>query len=360
MNRWFSRLSFLVLCLLAFPSTCPAPLIYTPGEGWTYEAVGSGKWRRTRAKDQFETAQQAFDNKDYSVAIKAAKRTVSVWPLSDYAPKAQYLLGRSYQEKNDDEKAFNSYQKLIEKYPKAVNYDEVLKRQFEIANKYLAGKWFKLWGVIPFFSSMDKTVVMYQKIVKDGPYSDVAPEAQMNIGAAREKQVSFFNRIDPFQLAVQAYETAADRYRDDRKIASEALYKAGMAYFKQAQKAEYDQSVAGQAIATFNDFAVLYPSDPRIPETQKLISNLRNDQARGAYEIAKFYESKRKWQAAAIYYNMVGVKDPNSEYAQEAKQRIEELRKRVQGEPVPAGTNTPAAQPVPPVQPAQPPPTTTK
>jgi outer membrane protein assembly factor BamD len=337
---------WIVVCLLAFPATCPAPLIYTPGEGWTYEAVGSGKWRRTRAKDQFETAQQAFDNKDYGVAMKAARRTVNTWPLSDYAPKAQYLLGRIYQAKDDDEKAFNAYQKLIEKYPKSVNYDEVLTRQFEIANKYLAGKWFKLWGYIPFFPSMDKTVAMYQKIVKDGPYSQVAPRAQMNIGAAREKQVSFFNRIDPFQLAVQAYETAADRYRDDRKIASEAQYKAGMAYYKQAQKAEYDQSVAGQAISTFSDFAVLYPNDPRIPETQKLIGSLRTDQARGAYDIAKYYESKRKWQAAAIYYNEVGVKDPNSKYAQEAKQRIEDLRKKIQSVPVPtaqpASTNSPA------------------
>jgi len=346
MKPGFGQFLLLLVCLLAFPSTCPAPLIYTPGEGWTYEAVGSGKWRRTRAKDQFETAQQAFDNTDYSVAIKAAKRTVSTWPLSDYAPRAQYLLGRTYQAKGEDERAFNAYQKLIEKYPKSVNYDEVLTRQFEIANKYLAGKWFKLWGVIPFFSSMDKTVAMYQKIVKDGPYSDVAPQAQMNIGAAREKQVSFFNRVDPFQLAVQAYETAADRYRDDRKVASDAQFKAGMAYYKQAQKAEYDQSVAGQAIATFSDFAVLYPGDPRVPETQKLITTLRTDQARGAFDVAKYYESKRKWQAAAIYYNEVGVKDPNSTYAQEARQRIEQLRKKIQGEPVPAeppaSTNSPA------------------
>ncbi len=333
MKRWMIRLELIVICVLAFPYTCPAPLIYTPGEGWSYESVGGTKWRRTRAKDQLEIAQQAFDNKDYSTAIKAAKRTVSVWPLSDYASKAQYLLGRCHEINGDDEKAFKDYQKLLEKYPKFENYDGVLKRQFEIANKYLAGKWFKLWGYIPFFPSMDRTVEMYQKIVKDGPYSDVAPRSQLNIGAAREKQVSFFNRIDPFREAVRAYEVAADRYRDNRKIASEAVYKAGVAYYKQAQKAEYDQSVAGQAIATFNDFAVLYPNDPRVPETQKLIGVLKTDQARGDYAIARYYEGRKKWQAAAIYYNAVGVKDPNSKYAQEAKKHIEAIRRRIQGEP---------------------------
>jgi len=276
----------------------------------------------------------AFDNKDYSTAIDAAKRTVKVWPLSDYAAKSQYLLGRCYEAKGDDEKAFKTYQTLLEKYPKVENYDDVLNRQFVIANKYLAGKWFKLWGIIPFFPSMDRTVDMYQKIVKNGPFSGVAPQAQMNIGAAREKQVSFFNRIDPFREAVKAYEVASDRYRDDRKIASEAMYKEGVAYYKQAQKADYDQSVAGQAIATFSDFAVLYPGDSRIPDSQKLIGTLKNDQARGAYNIAKYYEGRKKWQAAAIYYNQVGVLDPNSKYAQEAKQKIEKIRKRISGETI--------------------------
>ena len=91
-----------LLLLLAFwltPQRAPAPLIYRPGEGWSYESESGGKWRRNRAKDQLEVAQQAFDAKKYSTAVKAARRVVSVWPLSDYAPRAQYLLARAYEER---------------------------------------------------------------------------------------------------------------------------------------------------------------------------------------------------------------------------------------------------------------------
>jgi hypothetical protein len=92
MNR---RILLAACALFAFAERCPAPLIFTPGEGWRYERVGAtGSWVRTRAKDQLEVAQQAFDVKDYGTAIKAARRTVSVWPFSDYAPQGQYLLGR--------------------------------------------------------------------------------------------------------------------------------------------------------------------------------------------------------------------------------------------------------------------------
>src|SRR3974377_2099960 len=98
-------------CLLAFPSRAPAPLIYRPGEGWTYEPVGGeGKWVQPRAKDQLEVAQAAFDKKAYSLALKAARRVVLVWPLSDYAPRAQYLVARCYEATGKEDKAFKAYQ----------------------------------------------------------------------------------------------------------------------------------------------------------------------------------------------------------------------------------------------------------
>lgn len=323
MKRWSIRLALILLVVLAVPYRCPAPLIYRVGEGWSYESVGGTKWERARAKDQMEVAQEAFDKKQYRVATKAARRVVKRWPYSDYAPQAQYLLARVYSMNGNDDKAFKEYQKLIEKYPKVENYQEVLKKQYDIANRYLAGEWFKLWGVIPIGPSMDKTVAMYEKIIKNGQFSEVAPQAQLNIGAANEKR--YFKE---YTKAAQAYEKAADRYHDIPKVAAEAQFKAGMAFTKQARTAEYDQSVAGKAIASFSDFNVLYPDDPRVSEAQKIIASLKTEQARGCYAIAKFYEKRKRWNGALIYYNEVLVKDPNCIYANEAKQRIEELKKR--------------------------------
>jgi outer membrane protein assembly factor BamD (BamD/ComL family) len=168
---------------------------------------------------------------------------------------------------------------------------------------------------------MEHTAQMYGKIVKDGAYSEVAPQAQLKIGAAREKQSNF-------PLAVKAYELAADRYHDRPAIAAEALFRAGLAYNKQAQTAEYDQSTAGQAIATFTDFMALYPNDPRVNQAQKIITSLKSEQARGNFQTAKFYEKYKKWNGALVYYNEVLLQDPNSPYATEARQRIDILKQR--------------------------------
>jgi outer membrane protein assembly factor BamD len=323
MNFRSVRVALILFCLLAFTYPSPAPLVYRPGEGWTYESPGeTGNWQRTRAKDQLEVAQAAFDEGNYSLALKAARRTVRRWPVSDYAPQAQYLLGRCYEAKGQDERAFKAYQQVIEKYPRVDNYQEIVQRQFDIANRYLAGQWFKLWGYIPFFPSMDKTVDMYDKVLRNGPYSEIGAQAQMNIGAAREKQSNF-------PQAAQAYDRAADRYSDQREVAADARFKAGLAYQKQARRAEYDQSVAAQAIDSFIDFTELYPADPRVTDAREIISTLKAEQARGSFQIARFYEKRKRYQGALIYYNEVLLKDPDSALADDARNRIDLLQRRL-------------------------------
>ncbi|MCS7336778.1 MAG: tetratricopeptide repeat protein [Verrucomicrobiae bacterium] len=316
-------IQFLVaaLCVFAFVERAPAPLIYQPGEGWVYEPVGAdGKWRRARAKDQLEVAQQAFASGDYNLALRAARRVVAQWPLSDYAPDAQFLIGQCYEAKKQYERAFRAYQKLIEKYPKSQHCEEALQRQFQIAERFLGGAWFKLWGRIPFFPSMSKTAAMFQQIVSNGAYSAVGPAAQLKTGAAHEKRKDYV-------AAVKAYEVAIDRYFDRPEIAAEALYRAGLAYYKQALKAEYDQTAAGKAIAALTDFIALYPNDPRVNEAQRIIGELRAEQARGSFEIAQYYERHRKYDGALIYYNEVLLQAPASKHAEEARKRIDALLK---------------------------------
>jgi outer membrane protein assembly factor BamD len=324
MNRRIILLLLAVAAVALLPFRSPAPAIYTPGEGWTYVPYGEGNgWQRTRAKDQLDVAQRAFDTHDYGLALRAARRVVKMWPLSDYAPHAQYLVGRSLEATDKDEKAFDAYQVVVEQYPKSAEYEDVLWRQYAIATRFLNGQWPKLWGYIPYPPSMDQPADMFDKIVKSGPYSDVAPHAQLRIGAAREKQKDY-------PAAVKAYEVAADRYQDQPVIAADALYRQGISYAKQAATAEYDQNTASQAIATFTDFITLYPDDRRAPQAQRIVTVLKSQQVQGNFKIAQFYESFKKWDGAVIYYNEVLQLDPNSRYAALARQRIEVLKPRLQ------------------------------
>jgi outer membrane protein assembly factor BamD len=324
MNRRFGFLLVIIAGVLLFPFRAPAPLFYVPGEGWYYESYGQNiKWQRARAKEQLDVAEQAFNKKDYNTTLHAAHRVLRMWPLSDYAPDAEYFIGRCLEAKGNDEAAFNAYQNIIEKYPRSSRYADVLWRQYEVANRFLGGEWFRIWSTIPLYPSMDQTAEMFGKIVNNGPYSDVAPHAQLRIGTAREKQKNFAD-------AVKAYETAADRYHDQPAIAADALFREGISYARQAATAEYDQNTAAQAVAAYTDFMTLFPNDPRVPEAQKAIATLKAEQVRGNFQIAQFYEKSKKWNGALVYYNEVLQLDPNSPYAAPARQRIESLKPHIQ------------------------------
>jgi outer membrane protein assembly factor BamD len=333
MNRRFVSLLLLVAGAMLLPFRAPAPFYYTPGEGWYYEPYGEkADWQRPRAKDQLDVAEQAFTNKQYNVTLHAAHRIVRVWPQSDFAPRAEYLIGRCLETSGKDEAAFNAYQAIIQKYPHSDAYEDVLWRQYGIAGRFLDGEWFRLWGTIPLYRSMDETAKLFSTIVTNGPYSDVAPHAQMQIGAAREKQKDY-------DSAVKAYATAADRYYNQPVIAADALYREGLSYQKQASTAEYDQGTAGQAIATYTDFITLYPDDKRVPDAQKAIVTLKSLQVEGNFKIAQFYEqnkvlnSEQRRDGALVYYNQVLQLDPNSPFAAQARQRIEQLKPRATTSP---------------------------
>jgi len=327
MNRRLGLWLLIVTAVVLLPSRSPAPLMYVPGEGWYYEPYGeTAKWQRTRAKDQLQVAEDAFAAKNYSVTVRAAHRVLRVWPFSDYAPRAAYLVGRCLETSGKSEAAFNAYQTIIEKYPKSSQYNEVLWRQYEVAGRFLNGEWFKLWNIIPLYPSMDETAKLYDKIVANGPYSEVAPHAQLKIGEAREKQKEFSE-------AVKAYNAAADRYNDQPQIAADAMYRAGVAWEKQADTAEYDQSAAAQAIAAYTDFMTVFPDDKRVATAQNAVTKLKAEQVRGSFEIAEFYEKGHRWAGAIIYYNDVLQLDANSPLAAQARQRIEILKPRLLAAP---------------------------
>jgi outer membrane protein assembly factor BamD len=190
---------------------------------------------------------------------------------------------------------------------------------------------------------MDKTADMYEKIIQNGPYTDISAQAQMKIGQAHENKRGLFKKAPDNFSAAKAYERAADRYYDRKEIAADATFKQGLAYMRQSQTAEYDQNAANMAVATFTDFITLFPEDPRVPEARKNIELLRTEQARGSFQVAKFYDKRKRYEGARIYYNECLAMDPKSPYAETARKRLEVLNKLLGPRQESAPADKPAA-----------------
>ena len=332
MQRWTCPLLLAAVTFFLWPNRSPAPIIYRPGEGWSYERIGDGgSWRRTTAKDQVDVAKEAYAAKDWKTVFKAARRTVADWPLSDHAPEAQRLLAEASEKRGNDQQAFAEYQELLRYYPQNTDFEEVQRRQYDIATRFLKGGRFKLWGRIPLYRSMKKTTAMFQDIVNTGPFSAVAPKAQMNIGEAWVKkargfQISQNERHKNYRHAVEAFQKVSDKYYNQPEIASEGLFAAAAAYQKQSLDAEYDQGVTHRAIDSFSDYVALYPDGKRAVEARENIRIMKIEQAQGSLKIARYYEKKGKLPGAVRYYNEVVNLAPDTVHAEEALKKIDELK----------------------------------
>jgi len=306
-------LSALVFAFL-MPAESPAPLIWRKGEGWTWEH--GGVTTATNPADQLKVAQGLQAKKNYRGAIDAYRRVIGRWPQSSSAQDAQFGLAECLGAIDYYYQAFKEYQKLLEKHPNSPRFDTVLQRQFEIGNLFLAGERQKAWGV-RWFPSIDRAIEVFEIVVKNGPYSKVAVEAQFRIGLAYEKQKDYL-------AAVHAYEKLLERYPKD-PLAESAQFQIGYAYKEESQRSEYDQNAANQAIAAFSDFLLRYPASEKVSPAQRYLVALKDEQAKGLYNIGRFYEKNQRYKSALIYYNDVIEKNPASGWATQAKEKVARL-----------------------------------
>jgi len=330
------RLRFLVPALLALAlaqSVSRATLVWRPGEGWSDES--GGDISASSSRDQLEAAHKLEAEGQRDDAMKAYKALLRRWPLSFFAPEAQFRLGKIMEDEADYQNAFKSFQTMVKKYPSSDYFEQAIGEQYRIANLYLAGEPQRVWK-IPVGPSMDKTVDMYNQIIKNAPYGTYAAQAEFKIGLAREQQRKFTDAVDAYQKVLDDYPNSA--------VASNAQYQIGYAWMRAASSANYDQSAARKAIEAFQDYMVRYPNSDKTAQAQDNIQKLGHEQTQGALNIAQFYEKQHDTRAAFIYYNEVVREDPNSPQAQLAKKRIQELRPLVEAMPGGAGPDgTPVA-----------------
>jgi outer membrane protein assembly factor BamD len=295
-------------------------LIWRKGEGWTYER--EGLTTATTPQEQLDQGKKLQAKKDYGEALVAYRRVILRWPTSSAAQDARFGIAESLSALGYYYKAYKTYQELIEKNPNSPYFDTAIQREFEIANLFLGGERHKVWG-LKIFPALDKSIEIFEKIVKTGPYSKVGPEAQFRLGLAYEKQSEYVTGVHAFEKMLELY--------PQHLLAEEAQFQIGWAYRQEAKRAEYDQTSANQSISAFNDFAIRYPNSDKIATVEKLLAAVKQEQSEGLFRIGEFYEKKKAYRAALIYYNEVIGQAPKSDWANQAEKKVAMLIPRVSG-----------------------------
>ncbi len=185
---------------------------------------------------------------------------------------------------------------------------------------YLNGKKIKLMG-ISVANAFDKAVGIFAAVIRTAPYGKYTARAQFDIGRAREKEGAT-------EAALAAYLAVVEKFPNS-PVAPDAQYQIGYIWFAAAREGTKDLSASTKARTAFQDFLYRYPNSEKAAQARADLVLLDHKQTSSSLDIAKYYDRQKYYRAAVIYYNEVIRQQPGSHESQKAKERLDQLTKKL-------------------------------
>jgi len=270
--------------------------------------------------EQFEWAMRFFKESDFKRAADEFIRLTKYYPDSDLAPEAQYYAGRAFEELGKYYFAFQNYQKTVENYPYTERMQEIISREYNIANIFQSKESPKLMDM-ELSLSLDRAIVIYGKIVENTPFGKFTDKSLY-------KMAECYRRLKKHSEAIDAYERIINDYPESNLV-PEARYQAAYTKYEASLDPEYDQESTEGALEDFKNISRTTPIPSIADEAEKVLDELRERKAQSAMRTAEFYERQNKYRSALIYYKEVTGKFPGTEAAGLAQEKIEQLEQKI-------------------------------
>ncbi|MDD2751606.1 MAG: outer membrane protein assembly factor BamD [Candidatus Omnitrophica bacterium] len=305
-------LGVVFFCLLSSPAY--------PYWIWTPK---TGKWTNPKTmpkptpKEQFGFALALYEIKNYKEAKTEFIKLLKAYPKSFEASESQFYLGLIEEEQGNLYEAFLAYQKVIDKYPFSERVQDIIEREYKIGEAFMSGEKRKAMGVpLPV---ENPSIEIFTKVIENSTFGPLAAKAQYKLALVLKGLLRYYEAEDAFNKVISNYPNS--------EWAEASKYQIAVCRAATSQGPAYDQAAAKEAEQKFEDFVREHPDTNLSREAQKQIDELREKEAEANYNIGKFYEKQKAFEAAKIYYNDVINTNPTSPWSAKALERVRALDK---------------------------------
>ncbi|MFO7936824.1 MAG: tetratricopeptide repeat protein [Kiritimatiellia bacterium] len=251
-------------------------------------------------------------------ARKGYEALVREWPATIEAAQAQLNLAHVLEKMKKYEKAFDEYQYALVHYSGNCPYDEIIERQFKIANLLLHDNR-SMFGWL--LSGTADIRERFEQIVRNAPRSPVAPEAMLKTGRIREDD-------DNLREAIKVYDGILNRYPESSQAATAAWLSARCRY-NLSVRHNYNENRCREAIAFLDAAIKRLPNHPKKADLEKWKNELTDLLTEQNYQQALFYDTERYSKRTKINaYRRFLDEFPESGYAQAVRERLAQLEKQ--------------------------------
>lgn len=143
----------------------------------------------------------------------------------------------------------------------------------------------------------DEAVKEYQSILLQYPGSTVIDSAQYYLAMSRYKHQEYILGAYEFSKLI--------RDMPSSKFMPDAQYMLAQSYFMLSPYFALDQKYTKKSIQEFQAFIDFFPTNPKVPDAEKKITELNDKLAQKEYNSAYIYDKLEDYRAAIMYYNFV-------------------------------------------------------
>lgn len=292
---------------------------------WSKARPGKGS-----PEKQLEYADRLRAAGSIRTASSEYRTLVDTWPESPQAPVAQFNYAQLLEQRGKLTKAFEEYQFLIETYPGFFPFQDVLERQYNIADK-IAGRnrYFLLFR----YQAPEEAIPLFEKMIQSGLQWKRSSELQFRIARIYEKTEQYDLAIDTYALYHQRYPMGP--------LAEQSFFGQAKCCYLYAKKNRNAADLRENAIVTLRGFLDWYPRSDMASQARRYLKELEMDSAALLYQQSQVYlkasssaadweETKKCLSGAKISFQRLIYEYPSSRWADTAKSRIRQINERLE------------------------------
>jgi outer membrane protein assembly factor BamD (BamD/ComL family) len=267
---------------------------------------------------QLAYCRKAFADGFLRSARKGYEALIRKWPTTKEAAEAQLGLAQLYEARKCYERAFEEYQYLLTFYSGACPYNDILERQYKIANLMRADN--KSMFGLDLGESEDNRL-RYEQIVRNAPRSELAPKCMLIVGDIRREEKEMEEAIKVYDGLLNRFPTAPE--------AEAAAFFAAQARYERAKAQKTNEANMRDARAFMQSVLQIMPAHPQRDQFKGWEAELTEQLEEHSYKTALFYDTKQRNTAAAVAaYRRFLLEFRNSTYAERVRERLAELEAR--------------------------------
>lgn len=260
----------------------------------------------------------ALEAGNNSRAASRFKKIVKRYNTTKAVAEARFRYAQVFMARTRWTKAFEQLQAIVTENPDYPNFNRVISAQFDCATALMEGARGRIFWVIPGFRQYEEAIYQFEMIVRNAPYSDYAPLSLMNIALVAQIKEEPDIAIDALDRLINFYPQSM--------LAPDAYFNMAQTYAELVRGPEYDQGSTRQAISYYEDFLILFPQSSNLGEVEANLRSMQNLLATSRLNLGNFYYFYRSNNTAALtFYNEAITIAPDSEAADEARARIEDV-----------------------------------